>query len=130
MATGCMKRLAGIVRCMTNTSSNITTVSCCLAGYFNLDPNRVLDVILQVFEMRPELGDELYVPVLTQYMPEYDSICQVSNLSQVHPSFPYPLSLPHPIYPLPLSSFSCPLLLQITRRKLVFCYMFVFVHST
>ncbi|XP_067949225.1 THO complex subunit 2-like isoform X2 [Watersipora subatra] len=48
-----------------------------LIGCFNLDPNRVLDIILQAFENRPDLGEELYVPVLTEYMPEYDSICQM-----------------------------------------------------
>ncbi|KAF6022557.1 THOC2 [Bugula neritina] len=48
-----------------------------LIGCFNLDPNRVLDVVLQVFQTRLDLGEELYVPLITQYMPEYDSVCQM-----------------------------------------------------
>lgn len=48
-----------------------------MAGCFNLDPNRVLDVMLQVFETRLDLAEDVFIPILTRYIPEYDSICQV-----------------------------------------------------
>uniref|UniRef100_A0A6I8PJE7 THO complex subunit 2 n=1 Tax=Ornithorhynchus anatinus TaxID=9258 RepID=A0A6I8PJE7_ORNAN len=38
-----------------------------LIGCFNLDPNRVLDVILEVYECRPEY-DEFFVPLIESYM--------------------------------------------------------------
>ena len=49
-----------------------------------MDPNRVLDIVLQVFESRTDLGEELYVPILTQYIPEYDSICQVCWINNMN----------------------------------------------
>lgn len=36
-------------------------------GCFNLDPNRVLDIILEVYECRPEY-DEFFVPLIESYM--------------------------------------------------------------
>lgn len=50
-----------------------------VAGCFNLDPNRTLDIILQVFESKTDLGECLFIPLLVEYMPEYDTICQVST---------------------------------------------------
>ncbi|XP_077163774.1 THO complex subunit 2 isoform X2 [Paroedura picta] len=38
-----------------------------LIGCFNLDPNRVLDIILEVYEFRPEY-DEFFVPLIESYM--------------------------------------------------------------
>ncbi|XP_064422604.1 THO complex subunit 2 isoform X2 [Latimeria chalumnae] len=38
-----------------------------LIGCFNLDPNRVLDIILEVYECRPE-QDEFFVPLIESYM--------------------------------------------------------------
>ncbi|XP_075429525.1 THO complex subunit 2 isoform X1 [Ascaphus truei] len=38
-----------------------------LIGCFNLDPNRVLDIILEVFECRPD-HDEFFVPLIESYM--------------------------------------------------------------
>uniref|UniRef100_A0A8C5SMC2 THO complex subunit 2 n=1 Tax=Laticauda laticaudata TaxID=8630 RepID=A0A8C5SMC2_LATLA len=38
-----------------------------LIGCFNLDPNRVLDIILEVYECRPEY-DEFFVPLIESYM--------------------------------------------------------------
>lgn len=38
-----------------------------LIGCFNLDPNRVLDIILEVYECRPE-NDEFFVPLIESYM--------------------------------------------------------------
>ncbi|XP_041901544.1 THO complex subunit 2-like [Corvus kubaryi] len=38
-----------------------------LIGCFNLDPNRVLDIILEVYECRPEY-DDFFVPLIESYM--------------------------------------------------------------
>ncbi|KAK2503524.1 hypothetical protein MC885_006227 [Smutsia gigantea] len=46
-----------------------------LIGYFNLDPNRVLDVILEVFGCRPE-HDDFFMPLLESYM----SMCEPQTL--------------------------------------------------
>lgn len=47
-----------------------------LIGCFNVDPNRVLDVILESFEIRPERS-ELYIPLLKSYMPDSNIISEV-----------------------------------------------------
>lgn len=47
-----------------------------LIGCFNLDPNRVLDVILESFEIRPERY-ELFIPILKSYMPDSNIISEV-----------------------------------------------------
>jgi THO complex subunit 2 len=47
-----------------------------LIGCFNVDPNRVLDVILESFEIRPE-RKELYIPLLQSYMPDSSIISEV-----------------------------------------------------
>jgi THO complex subunit 2 len=47
-----------------------------LIGCFNVDPNRVLDVILESFEIRPERY-ELYIPLLQSYMPDSNIISEV-----------------------------------------------------
>lgn len=52
-------------------------------GCFNLDPNRVLDVILESFESHPENGD-LFIPLLQAYMPNGDVICEVLGYKYVH----------------------------------------------
>lgn len=45
-------------------------------GCFNLDPNRVLDIILESFETRPERW-QLFIPLLRAYMPNGSIICEV-----------------------------------------------------
>lgn len=45
-------------------------------GCFNLDPNRVLDIILESFESRPERW-QLFIPLLRAYMPNGSIICEV-----------------------------------------------------
>lgn len=45
-------------------------------GYFNLDPNRVLDIILESFETRPE-QNKLFIGLLKAYMPDDNIICEV-----------------------------------------------------
>lgn len=47
-----------------------------LSGCFNLDPNRVLDIILESFEARPYL-DKLFVPLVKNYM------CDARVISEV-----------------------------------------------
>lgn len=47
-----------------------------LIGCFNIDPNRVLDVILESFEIRPE-RHEFYIPLLKSYMPDSSIISEV-----------------------------------------------------
>ncbi|CAO1439091.1 unnamed protein product [Diamesa hyperborea] len=47
-----------------------------LIGCFNLDPNRVLDVILESFEIRPE-RHELFIPLLKSYMSDSNIISEV-----------------------------------------------------
>lgn len=49
-----------------------------LAGCFNLDPSRVLDVILEVFECRPE-HDEFFISLLESYM----SMCEPQTLCHI-----------------------------------------------
>lgn len=47
-----------------------------LAGYFNLDPNRVLDILLETFENRPQ-DDALFIPVIRSYMSDQQVLCEV-----------------------------------------------------
>jgi THO complex subunit 2 len=47
-----------------------------LIGCFNVDPNRVLDVILESFEIRPE-RHELFIPLMKSYMPDSNIISEV-----------------------------------------------------
>lgn len=49
-----------------------------LIGCFNLDPNRVLDVILKVFECRPE-HDDFFISLLESYM----RMCEPQTLCHV-----------------------------------------------
>lgn len=49
-----------------------------LIGCFNLDPNRVLDILLEVYECRPDL-DEFFVPLLESYM----SMCEPQTLCHI-----------------------------------------------
>ncbi|XP_063823392.1 THO complex subunit 2 [Ostrinia nubilalis] len=47
-----------------------------LIGCFNLDPNRVLDIILESFEARPHLED-LFIPLIKNYMGDPHVISEV-----------------------------------------------------
>uniref|UniRef100_A0A2K5CJY7 THO complex subunit 2 n=1 Tax=Aotus nancymaae TaxID=37293 RepID=A0A2K5CJY7_AOTNA len=49
-----------------------------LIGCFNLDPNRVLDVILEVFECRPE-HDDFFISLLESYM----SMCEPQTVCHI-----------------------------------------------
>ena len=50
-------------------------LSCC-AGCFNLDPNRVLDIILEVYECRSD-QDEFFIPLIKSYMCEHQTLCHI-----------------------------------------------------
>ncbi|XP_032812381.1 THO complex subunit 2 isoform X4 [Petromyzon marinus] len=50
-----------------------------LIGCFNLDPNRVLDLVLEAFECRPEYAQEFYLPLLESYM----NTCEPQTLCHV-----------------------------------------------
>ncbi|XP_058986277.1 THO complex subunit 2 [Musca domestica] len=58
------------------TSDSIMDIIKSLIGCFNLDPNRVLDIILESFESRPERW-QLFIPLLRAYMPNGTIICEV-----------------------------------------------------
>ena len=45
-------------------------------GCFNLDPNRVLDIILEAFECRPEL-DQFFIPLIQSYINDRDTVCHI-----------------------------------------------------
>ncbi|XP_050307904.1 THO complex subunit 2 [Anthonomus grandis grandis] len=47
-----------------------------LIGCFNLDPNRVLDIILESFENKPENAD-IFIPLIKSYMNDADIIGEV-----------------------------------------------------
>jgi THO complex subunit 2 len=45
-----------------------------ISGCFNLDPNRVIDILLESFENRPELED-FYVPLIQSYVKDNITLC-------------------------------------------------------
>lgn len=47
-----------------------------ILGCFNLDPNRVLDIILESFETSPE-RQEFFIPLIRSYMSDPKIICEV-----------------------------------------------------
>ncbi|KAG8553731.1 hypothetical protein GDO81_003527 [Engystomops pustulosus] len=49
-----------------------------LIGCFNLDPNRVLDIILEIYECRPE-QDDFFVPLIESYM----GMCEPQTLCHI-----------------------------------------------
>lgn len=49
---------------------------CVCAGCFNLDPNRVLDIILEVYECRSD-QDEFFIPLIKSYMCEHQTLCHI-----------------------------------------------------
>lgn len=56
--------------------NNILEIIKSLIGCFNLDPNRVLDIILESFETRPE-QHPLFIALLKSYMPNGNIICEI-----------------------------------------------------
>ncbi|XP_066999560.2 THO complex subunit 2 isoform X2 [Anabrus simplex] len=55
---------------------NILEVIKSLIGCFNLDPNRVLDIILESFECRPD-HHNFFIPLLRSYMCDPKILCEV-----------------------------------------------------
>ncbi|XP_056012472.1 THO complex subunit 2-like isoform X2 [Ostrea edulis] len=47
-----------------------------LIGCFDLDPNRVLDILLESFECRPHL-ENFYVPLFKEYVTERKTLCNI-----------------------------------------------------
>ncbi|XP_049281408.1 THO complex subunit 2 isoform X1 [Anopheles funestus] len=60
----------------TVTVQNVLEIIKSLIGCFNLDPNRVLDIILESFEARPE-QDRIFIPLLQAYINDGNIICEV-----------------------------------------------------
>ncbi|XP_062856432.1 THO complex subunit 2 isoform X2 [Trichomycterus rosablanca] len=68
-----------------------------LIGCFNLDPNRVLDIILEVYECRSD-QDEFFVPLIKSYMCEHQTLCHILGFKfkfHQEPNGETPLSLYH-----------------------------------
>lgn len=64
-----------------------------VTGCFNLDPNRVLDVMLDAFEQRPEQV-EFFIPLIHNYMPYPKILCEVLAFKlSFYQSEPVPRSL-------------------------------------
>ena len=47
-----------------------------VSGCFDLDPNRVIDVMLESFECRPHLQD-FYLPLLRSYVSDAVTLCHI-----------------------------------------------------
>lgn len=60
----------------SDTDMDILEIIKSLIGCFNLDPNRVLDIILESFENKPE-RDEYFIPLIRSYMNDPKIICEV-----------------------------------------------------
>ncbi|CAG2060894.1 unnamed protein product, partial [Timema podura] len=58
------------------TAKNVLEIIKSLIGCFNLDPNRVLDVILESFECRPD-QHQFFIPLLRSYMSDPKILCEV-----------------------------------------------------
>ena len=58
------------------TPSYIIEVIKSLIGYFNLDPNRVLDIILESFECQPS-QHKFFVDLLAEYLPDKRTLCDL-----------------------------------------------------
>ncbi|KAH8240964.1 hypothetical protein KR026_009195, partial [Drosophila bipectinata] len=65
------------------TPESIMDIIKSLIGCFNLDPNRVLDIIIESFETRPDRW-QLFVPLLRSYMPTGAIICEVLGYKFCH----------------------------------------------
>lgn len=62
------------------------------SGYFNLDPNRVLDILLETFENRPE-DDDLFIPLIKSYMSDRKVLCEVLGFKYCCAASATPFSL-------------------------------------
>jgi len=82
---GYAKLMTELNKDFTDESNELGTLEMVksLIGCFNVDPNRVLDVILESFEIRPERF-ELFIPLLNQYMPDSGIISEVLGYKYRH----------------------------------------------
>ncbi|XP_046395429.1 THO complex subunit 2 isoform X2 [Ischnura elegans] len=82
--------------CGSITPKYILEVIKSLIGCFNLDPNRVLDIILESFECRPDQY-QFFIPLLQSYMCDPKILCEVLGFKfsfyQSNPEEPTPESL-------------------------------------
>ncbi|XP_017152639.1 THO complex subunit 2 isoform X1 [Drosophila miranda] len=67
----------------STTPESIMDIIKSLIGCFNLDPNRVLDIIIESFETRPDRW-QLFIPLLRSYMPTGAIICEVLGYKFCH----------------------------------------------
>lgn len=58
------------------TCSLIHVLLVLLSGCFNLDPNRVLDIILEVYESRSD-QDDFFLSLIKSYMREPLTLCHI-----------------------------------------------------
>lgn len=65
------------------TSDNLLQATKSLIGCFNLDPNRVLDIILEAFELRTEQV-EVFTQLLKAYSNEPKVLCEVLGFKFSH----------------------------------------------
>lgn len=69
-------RFVAILKKHTNMNTPDQTYRIFFSGCFNLDPNRVLDIILESFEARPHL-EKLFIPLIKNYMGDPHVISEV-----------------------------------------------------
>lgn len=69
-----IKSLIGTIRIFNWKTSSLNLYF--LSGCFNLDPNRVLDIILESFENRPDRVN-YFIPLIKSYMNDPKIICEV-----------------------------------------------------
>ncbi|XP_063708097.1 THO complex subunit 2 [Culicoides brevitarsis] len=65
------------------TVQNALEIIKSLIGCFNLDPNRVLDIIIESFEMHPN-NYKLFTPLLQNYVNDGNTVCEVLGYKYRH----------------------------------------------
>lgn len=65
------------------TSTNILEATKALIGCFNLDPNRVVDLILEALEIRPACAD-MFIDVLRNFADVNTVICEILGFKFVY----------------------------------------------
>ena len=65
------------------TAENLLQDTKSLIGCFNLDPNRVLDIILEAFELRTELA-EIFMELLKSYTNDSKVLCEILGFKFSH----------------------------------------------
>lgn len=65
------------------TAENLLQATKSLIGCFNLDPNRVLDIILEAFELRTDKAD-VFTELLKCYSDEPNVVCEILGFKFSH----------------------------------------------